>query len=305
MHETVLRHEAVAGLALKKDGIYIDATFGRGGHTRSILSELGPQGRVLGIDQDPTAVSEGEKLAAQESRFQIARASFTALADLVATRDWNGAVDGILLDLGVSSPQLDVPERGFSFRFDGPLDMRMDPDSGQPAAAWLARASINDMTRVFKDFGEERFAKRIATAIASAREEADITRTKQLVHIIEQAIPFREKHKHPATRVFQAIRIFINDELGALQDVLNQSVNVLKPGGRLVVISFHSLEDRIVKRFMRDQCREDVPKGVAIPQDQITVKFKVVGKAVKASDTEVSENPRARSAVMRVGEKLK
>lgn len=305
MHETVLRHEAVAGLALKADGHYIDATFGRGGHTRTILSELGAQGRVLGIDQDPTAVSEGEKLAAQESRFQIARASFTALADLVAAQGWNEAVDGILLDLGVSSPQLDVPERGFSFRFDGPLDMRMDPDSGEPAAAWLARASVNDMSRVFKEYGEERFAKRIATAIASAREEADITRTKQLVQIIEQAIPFREKHKHPATRVFQAIRIFINDELGALHDVLTQSVNVLKPGGRLVVISFHSLEDRIVKRFMREQCREDVPKGIAIPQDQITVKFKVVGKAVKATAAEVAENPRARSAVMRVGEKLK
>ena len=273
-HITVLLHEAVNGLALKENGIYIDGTFGRGGHSRLILSKLSPNGRLIGVDRDPRAIAEAKKI--QDSRFHIEHNSFSHIPEICEKLNLVGKIDGILLDLGVSSPQLDEAERGFSFMKDGPLDMRMDTTQGLSATEWLKQVSVEDLTWVLKTFGEERFAKRIATAIVDYNKSAAkngtefLSRTSQLAELISQAVPFKDKHKHPATRSFQAIRIFINAELDELESVLNSALDMLAPEGRLSIISFHSLEDRMVKHFMKKQSKgEDIPKGLPLREDQI------------------------------------
>ncbi len=303
-HKAVLLDEALAALSIQPAGIYIDGTFGRGGHSGAILQQLGPAGRLLAVDKDPDAILSAEQFSSDE-RFSIARGSFAMLSDMTTAAGIYGQVNGLLLDLGVSSPQLDDAERGFSFSQDGPLDMRMDPDSGQSAAAWLARAEVDDIAKVLKEYGEERFAKRIARAIVAAREEQAITTTARLADIVSKANPAWERGKHPATRSFQAIRIFINRELDDLLSCLDRVLPMLAVGGRLVVISFHSLEDRIVKRFMRDLARGDrFPPGVPVTHDQVKPRIKVVGKAIRSGQQELSENVRARSATLRVAEKL-
>ena len=310
-HITVLLHEAVNGLALKENGIYIDGTFGRGGHSRLILSKLSPNGRLIGVDRDPRAIAEAKKI--QDSRFHIEHNSFSHIPEICEKLNLVGKIDGILLDLGVSSPQLDEAERGFSFMKDGPLDMRMDTTQGLSATEWLKQVSVEDLTWVLKTFGEERFAKRIATAIVDYNKSAAkngtefLSRTSQLAELISQAVPFKDKHKHPATRSFQAIRIFINAELDELESVLNSALDVLAPEGRLSIISFHSLEDRMVKHFMKKQSKgEDIPKGLPLREDQIqrNQKLKVIGKAIQPSDAEIQANPRSRSAVLRVAERI-
>lgn len=304
-HLPVLLDETVAALAVKPDGIYVDGTFGRGGHARAVLAQLSDEGRLLGLDKDPAAIKEAQQLAAQDSRFSIEQCSFAELSTAVNERLWQGQVSGILLDIGVSSPQLDVAERGFSFQKDGPLDMRMDPDSGISAAEWLATAEMDDIATVIKTLGEERYGKRIARAIVETREASPITTTRQLAELVDKASPSREKNKHPATRTFQAIRIYINNELEDLKVALEQALDALAVGGRLAVISFHSLEDRIVKRYFRDEARgDDLPPDFPITADQLNPRVKIIGKAIKASDQELAINPRARSAVLRVVEKL-
>ena len=310
-HITVLLHEAVNGLALKENGIYIDGTFGRGGHSRLILSKLSPNGRLIGVDRDPRAIAEAKKI--QDSRFHIEHNSFSHIPEICEKLNLVGKIDGILLDLGVSSPQLDEAERGFSFMKDGPLDMRMDTTQGLSATEWLKQVSVEDLTWVLKTFGEERFAKRIATAIVDYNKSAAkngtefLSRTSQLAELISQAVPFKDKHKHPATRSFQAIRIFINAELDELESVLNSALDMLAPEGRLSIISFHSLEDRMVKHFMKKQSKgEDIPKGLPLREDQIqrNQKLKIIGKAIQPSDAEIQANPRSRSAVLRVAERI-
>lgn len=304
-HIPVLLAETVEALNIQPNGLYVDGTFGRGGHTKAILAALSPEGKVLGLDKDPEAIKTGQRLAEQDGRFTIEQCAFSTLSEAVNARLWQGKVDGILLDIGVSSPQLDTAERGFSFQQDGPLDMRMNPDQGQSAADWLANAEMNDIAHVLKTLGEERFAKRIARAIVETRDESPLTTTKQLASLVEKASPVREKHKHPATRTFQAIRIHINNELEELATALQQALSVLKVGGRLAVISFHSLEDRMVKRFFRDQARgDDLPAHFAVTADQLNPTIKLIGKAIKAGEQELMANPRARSAVLRVVEKL-
>ena len=310
-HITVLLHEAVNGLALKENGIYIDGTFGRGGHSRLILSKLSSNGRLIGVDRDPRAIAEAQKI--QDSRFQIEHNSFSHIPKICEKLNLVGKIDGILLDLGVSSPQLDEAERGFSFMKDGPLDMRMDTTQGLSAEEWLKQVSVEDLTWVLKTFGEERFAKRIATAIVDYNKSAVknatefLSRTSQLAELISQAVPFKDKYKHPATRSFQAIRIFINAELDELESVLNSALDMLAPEGRLSIISFHSLEDRMVKHFMKKQSKgEDIPKGLPLREDQIqrNQKLKTIGKAIQPSDAEIQANPRSRSAVLRVAERI-
>ncbi len=292
-------------LDLSEDGVYVDGTFGRGGHTASILQKLGANGRVIGIDKDPQAIETAEQRFADDARFSIFHGSFAELADAAAQAGVTGKVDGILLDLGVSSPQLDDASRGFSFLRDGPLDMRMDTTRGQSAAQWLATAEARDIIYVLKTYGEERFAKRIATAIVNTRDEEPLETTGQLAKLISEAVPVKEKDKHPATRSFQAIRIFINGELEDLERCLDQVIDVMAPGGRLAVISFHSLEDRIVKRFIRDKSRgDDFPPDLPVTVDMLKPKLRKIGKAIRASKQEVDENPRARSAVLRVAEKV-
>lgn len=304
-HITVLLHEAVAALVIDTSGFYVDGTFGRGGHSALVMEQLSADGRLLGIDKDVAAIATANARFAGDSRFAIAHGSFAELAQLVAERGMTGKVAGVLLDLGVSSPQLDEAERGFSFMQDGPLDMRMDQTRGQSAADWVNTASEEDITWVFKEYGEERFAKRMARAIIAERLKTPFTRTKHLAEVIKEANPAWEKGKHPATRAFQAIRIQVNNELTDLDSVLEQALEVLAPGGRLVVISFHSLEDRAVKRFIRRQELGDpVPKGLPIRDDQLNKRMRSLGKAIKASDEEVNANVRSRSAVMRVAEKL-
>lgn len=305
LHITVLLNEAVAALVTDVSGFYIDGTFGRGGHSALIMQQLSADGRLLGIDKDLAAIATAKTRFADDARFSIAHGSFAELAQLVAERGMAGKVAGVLLDLGVSSPQLDEAERGFSFMQDGPLDMRMDQTRGQSAADWINTASESDITWVFKEYGEERFAKRMARAILAERQKSPFTRTRHLAEVIKEANPAWEKGKHPATRAFQAIRIQVNNELTDLDSVLEQALEVLAPGGRLVVISFHSLEDRAVKRFIRRQELGDpVPKGLPIRDDQLNKRMRSLGKAIKASDEEVSINVRSRSAVMRVAEKL-
>ncbi len=304
-HITVLLNEAVEALVTDTSGFYVDGTFGRGGHSALVLQKLSSDGRLLGIDKDLAAIATANARFATDSRFAIAHGSFAELAQLVAERDMTGKVTGVLLDLGVSSPQLDEAERGFSFMNDGPLDMRMDQTRGQSAADWVNSASEDEITWVFKEYGEERFAKRMARAIIAERQKSPFTRTKHLAEVIKEANPAWEKGKHPATRAFQAIRIQVNNELTDLDSVLEQALAVLAPGGRLVVISFHSLEDRAVKRFIRRQELGDpVPKGLPVREDQLNKRMRSLGKAIKASDEEVNANVRSRSAVMRVAEKL-
>lgn len=304
-HQSVLLEEALDALHISASGRYVDGTFGRGGHSGALLKRLGSEGVLLAIDRDPVAVAYGCQQFAGDERFTIEQGAFSMLGQLVERWGLMGQVDGILLDLGVSSPQLDTPERGFSFMSDGPLDMRMDPTAGKSAGQWLAEASEGEIVQVLKTYGEERFAKRIARAIVETCREAPIATTGQLAAVIAGANPVKEPGRHPATRSFQAIRIFINRELDELKDCLRQSLEVLAPGGRLAVISFHSLEDRIVKRFIRDNARGDsFPRGVPVTQDQMRARLRSVGKAIHPSEEEIQANPRARSAVLRVAERL-
>ena len=303
-HITVLLKEAVEALAVRPAGVYVDGTFGRGGHSRAVLAQLGPQGRLIAFDRDPVAVAAGREI--KDPRFELVHAPFSDFAEALAERGVE-KVDGVLLDLGVSSPQLDEAERGMSFRFDAPLDMRMDTTRGLTAAEWLAEAPVADITRVLREYGEERFAYEIAKAIAVARTGGAVATTGQLAALVEKTVRTREPGQHPATRTFQALRICVNQELEELSLVLPQVVAALAAGGRLVVISFHSLEDRLVKQFIRKQEKgPEVPRGLPLTEAQLAVgrTMKSIGKAMKPSDAEVDANPRSRSAVLRVAERL-
>jgi 16S rRNA (cytosine1402-N4)-methyltransferase len=301
-HAPVLLNEAVDALNVREDGTYVDCTFGRGGHSRLILARLGPDGRLVALDRDPEAVRAAA--AIQDHRFRIVHGPFGRLSELLSTLGI-ARVDGILLDLGISSPQIDEASRGFSFRHDAPLDMRMDTTTGTTAAEWLATAAESEIREVIRDYGEERFAKQIAAAIVAARARGSLGTTRELAALVAEAVPTREPRQDPATRTFQALRIHVNQELEELSLALPQCVERLEPGGRLVVISFHSLEDRIVKRFLREQSRADtLPPRLAVrASDLPEPKLRIVGKARRASDAEVAANPRARSAIMRVAER--
>lgn len=307
-HITVLLDEAVEGLAVRANGCYLDGTFGRGGHSRLILEKLGPDGRLLGFDKDPLAIATGDALAAEDGRFVVVQRSFAELGDELAQRALAGKVSGILLDLGVSSPQLDDAERGFSFMNDGPLDMRMNPDAGVSAADFIASAAEEEIARVFKEYGEERFAKRMARAVVLRRAEQPFTRTADLAQVLTVANPAWEKGKNPATRAFQGLRIYINNELGDLESGLEAALENLEVGGRLAVISFHSLEDRIVKLFMRKHAKgemDKLPRDLPIIPKAFEPRLKLIGKPVFASEAELAANPRSRSAVMRIAEKVR
>lgn len=300
-HTTVLLHEAVDALVIDPDGFYVDGTFGRGGHTAELLSKLSDKGRVLAIDKDPQAIEAGRERFADDSRLTIVHGSFADMGDMLEGRE----LTGVLVDLGVSSPQLDQAERGFSFMRDGPLDMRMDTSSGLSAADWIASAAEADIAQVIKEYGEERFARRMAAAVVRERATAPITRTVQLAKILADAHPAWERGRHPATKAFQAIRIFINRELDDLSALLGQIIDLLQVGGRLVVISFHSLEDRKVKRFIRDQERGiQLPKNLPVRDVERGVRLKKIGKAIKPQGSEVDGNVRSRSAVMRIAERV-
>ncbi|VAW99204.1 16S rRNA (cytosine(1402)-N(4))-methyltransferase [hydrothermal vent metagenome] len=304
-HYSVLLEESMHALNIQQDGYYIDGTFGRGGHAAAILAGLSSQGSLLAVDKDPEAITYAENLFKNDERVSIQHGSFKSLKTFVDTLDWSGKIDGVLLDLGVSSPQLDNAQRGFSFKSDGLLDMRMDTTTGLSAAQWLEKASEQEIAKVLKDFGEERFAKRIARAIVAERAKAVITTTSRLSKIVAEANPKWEKGKDPATRSFQAIRIFINNELGDLELILDSILETLAPKGRLVIISFHSLEDRIVKRFFKKQAKgDDFPKGLPVTTSQLNPNIKIIGKAIKASKAELEKNIRSRSAIMRVAEKI-
>lgn len=305
-HCSVLLHEAVENLKIKSGGIYIDLTFGRGGHSAVILQKLGPTGHLLALDRDPDAVAIAKSRPEfQDSRFAIEQQAFEHLLSIVKARGWEQQVDGILMDLGVSSPQLDQAERGFSFLKAGPLDMRMDPHSGMSAADWLNTAKENEISRVLQIYGEERAHRRIAQAIVQQRAQQPFSTTTELADLVETVCPRRHNAKHPATKVFQAIRIFVNDELNQLKDVLAQSLEVLSSGGRLCVISFHSLEDRITKKFIQAQSQADpYPAHIPIKAEDIVFRLKKVGGLIRPSEQEVKINPRARSARLRVAEKL-
>ncbi|MBA2653970.1 MAG: 16S rRNA (cytosine(1402)-N(4))-methyltransferase RsmH [Gammaproteobacteria bacterium] len=304
LHKPVLLTEVMQYLAIKPDGVYVDATFGRGGHSQEILNRLDKNGILLAIDKDPSAVQFGKENFHEES-FQIRQGSFAMLESFIDELGLQGKVDGILLDLGVSSPQLDESERGFSFLQDGPLDMRMNPNDSPDAASWLNSASEEAIAQVLWEYGEERFSRRIARAIVEARKEEPFTRTKRLSEIVSKANPAWEKHKHPATRSFQAIRIYINHELDELKLCLEQSLSALGVGGRLAVISFHSLEDQIVKAFMRKkQQGGDYPRNLPVTQDMFAPEVKRIAWGITAKEQEVNENPRSRSAILRVVEKI-
>lgn len=307
-HVTVLLGEAVEALAVRAGGCYMDGTFGRGGHSRAVLAQLGPEGRLVGFDKDPQAIATGQALAAEDGRFVIVQRSFAELSAVAAELDLGGKVSGILLDLGVSSPQLDDPLRGFSFLNDGPLDMRMNPSQGVSAAQFIATASEDEIARVFKEYGEERFAKRMARVVVQRREVQPFERTADLAQVLKDANPAWEKNKHPATRAFQGLRIHVNNELGDLEAGLQAALDALEVGGRLVVISFHSLEDRIVKLFMRRQEKgeaDNLPRNLPVRVVPFEPVLRTLGKAQFASGAELAANPRARSAVMRVAEKLR
>jgi len=296
MHQPVLAAEAIEALAVRADGVYVDGTFGRGGHSRLILERLGPQGRLIALDRDPQAAHAA--LAVSDRRFSFFRTRFSDLSMLPAQ------VDGLLFDLGVSSPQLDDPARGFSFRHDGPLDMRMDPEAGMSAAEWVASAEEQELREVIRDYGEERFAKQIAAAIVTARRREPIVRTGQLAELVAQAVRTREPGQNPATRTFQALRIHVNRELEEVSVMLPQAVARLAPRGRLAVISFHSLEDRMVKRFMQSQARPEVPRRLPLRASEMPEPvLRIVGRAQRASSSETTRNPRARSATLRVAER--
>ncbi|ASJ75895.1 16S rRNA (cytosine(1402)-N(4))-methyltransferase RsmH [Granulosicoccus antarcticus] len=303
-HVPVLMHEAVENLALVQNGRYVDATYGRGGHSGYLLSRLGEASQLLALDRDPDAIADANKRFAEEPRFSIQQSNFADMREVLQANGWLGEVDGLLLDLGVSSPQLDVAERGFGFSRDGDLDMRMDPTSGVSAAQWLAVVSEGELVQVLREYGEERYAKRIAGAIIAARAVEPILRTGQLAEIVKVAHPRWERHHHPATRSFQAIRIKINGELDAITEALSCAVDVLKVGGRMAVISFHSLEDRLVKRALRQPVPDSrIPRH--LPQPALEAhSWKLIGKATKASAAELEVNPRARSATLRVAERV-
>jgi 16S rRNA (cytosine1402-N4)-methyltransferase len=305
-HRPVLLREAVDALAVRPDGFYVDGTFGRGGHAALIRERLGPQGWLWLIDQDPAAIAQARAAFGADSRCLVHHGSFAELRSLAERHGVLGRIDGLLLDLGVSSPQLDESARGFSFLREGPLDMRMDTSRGVTAADWLATADAGEIARVLKEYGEERFARRIAQAIVARRAQGEpVATTRQLAALIEAAAPARERHKHPATRSFQAIRIFLNGELEALSQILDGACDLLAPRGRLAVISFHSLEDRMVKRFMRAKSSTGhLPPELPVIPDALKPTLKLVGKPTQAPDQEVAANPRARSAVLRVAERL-
>lgn len=304
-HKSVLLDEALDALRVRSDGVYLDGTFGRGGHSREILRRLGDAGRLLAFDKDEVAVQCAQAEFGADERFSIMHASFAELAEILSGEQLGEGLDGVLLDLGVSSPQLDDAARGFSFMREGPLDMRMDNTAGTTAADWLAVAEHGEIASVLKRYGEERFAGRIAAAIVNTRADAPLCTTTDLADLVARAVPKREQGKHPATRSFQAIRIFLNNELADLEAGLKSAVDNLKTGGRLVVISFHSLEDRIVKRFMRSEVRGRVlPRGVPVTGDAAGQRLKLIGKPVYASDDELRDNVRARSAVMRIAERI-
>jgi 16S rRNA (cytosine1402-N4)-methyltransferase len=304
-HTPVLATEALAGLAVEAGGYYVDATFGRGGHTALVLQALGREGRVLALDRDPQAVAAGRRRFADEVRLTLLHASFADLGTLVPLHAEGRACRGVLFDLGVSSPQLDDRTRGFSFRADGPLDMRMDPTHGEPVSAWLARAGVDEIREVIASFGEERFARRVAQAIVEARRERPIERTGELAALVARAVRTREPGKHPATRTFQALRMFINDELGQLARGLAGALTALAPGGRLVVITFHSLEDRAVKRFMQRESQPDPAlKHLPVLPPAARPHLKLIGRKCRPTAAELRRNPRARSALLRVAEKL-
>jgi len=301
----VLAAEALAGLAVETGGYYVDATFGRGGHTALLLQALGREGGVLALDRDPQAIAAGRERFADEVRLTLVHASFADLGTLVPAHAHDRPCRGVLFDLGVSSPQLDDPQRGFSFRADGPLDMRMDPSRGEPVSAWIARASVDEIRQVIATFGEERFARRVAQAIVAARREHPLDSTRELAALVASAVRTREPGKHPATRTFQALRMFINDELGQLERGLAGALEQLAPGGRLAVITFHSLEDRAVKRFMQRESQVD-PALNALPllPAQVRPRLKFIGRKTRPAPDEVQRNPRARSALLRVAERL-
>ncbi|MFT5259114.1 MAG: 16S rRNA (cytosine1402-N4)-methyltransferase [Saprospiraceae bacterium] len=305
-HQTVLLNEAVDALSLKPNGVYIDGTFGRGGHGLLILSRLGESGKLIVFDRDPEAIAAAEELLGDDPRVVIIHAPFSSMKEELDELGLYGDVDGIVLDLGVSSPQIDVAERGFSFQKDGPLDMRMDTTQGLTAAQWLAEVEENELIRVLKRYGEERFAKRITTAIKAVLLETPIETTLQLSRIVDDAVPFKEKDKHPATRSFQAIRIAVNAELQELETVLPVAFEALALEGRLAIISFHSLEDRMVKNYFRDEAKGDpYPIDLPIQADLIKPKLKLIGKPVRASKEEVRANRRSRSAIMRIAQRLR
>ncbi len=304
-HQAVLLKETIAGLNIQPNGIYIDGTFGRGGHSCAILSRLGSKGRLIAFDQDPEAVKVGQQLAQQDARFHIEHCDFASITQVVSKFGLLSKINGLLLDLGVSSPQLDDPKRGFSFMRDGKLDMRMNPTQGQSIAQWLKQVKQKELKDIIKNYGEERYANRIARAIITEREVKPIETTVQLADIIAKAHPAWEIGKHPATKTFQALRIFINQELQQLEITLPQSLNILAPKARLAVISFHSLEDRLVKRFIREAAKGDAyPAHLPITVDMLNPKLKPIGKAIYATETEIQQNPRARSAILRIAERL-
>lgn len=305
-HTSVLLKECIEGLSIKPSGVYVDATFGRGGHSKYILQHLSAEGKLIAFDRDPQAIEVGEQLAEQDKRFTIIHSAFADMQTSIERLGLLGNVDGVLMDLGVSSPQLDQAQRGFSFTKDGPLDMRMDTTKGMSAAQWLNTADEQDIAQVLKEFGEEKFGKRIAHHIVNTRTQQPLESTLQLVKLIDEALPVKDKFKHPATRSFQGIRIYINAELDQLRDGLKAATTVLNTKGRLAVISFHSLEDRMVKRFMKEQAKgKRYPTGLPLTQEHIDQDkvLNLVGKAMKPSEQEISQNARARSAVLRVAEK--
>lgn len=304
-HRPVMLEEAVQGWMADPNGLYIDGTFGRGGHSRLLLEHLGNDNQLLVMDRDPRAIEAALQLQQEKSNVLVEHKAFADMAEVVAALGWTGKVAGILLDLGVSSPQLDCAERGFSFMRDGPLDMRMDTTTGPSAADWLATAERNDIVRVLRRYGEEKFAGPIARAIVEQRDQAPIDTTFKLVSLIEAVVPKKDQKKHKATRTFQALRIQVNRELEQLEDFLQGCIELLAPGGRLAIISFHSLEDRIVKRFMREQARgERLPNRLPVRDSEITRRLKIVTRAQKAEAQEVEKNPRSRSAILRVAEKI-
>ena len=305
-HVPVLAGEAFEALAIQADGLYIDATFGRGGHTALILGALGPEGRVLAFDRDPAAIEAGHRRFPDEVRLALVGAPFADIAARVPGLSQGRPVRGILFDLGVSSPQLDDPARGFSFRADGPLDMRMDPTSGEPVSAWLARASEPEIREVIATLGEERFARRIAAQIVAQRRLEPLTTTLQLADLVARCVRTREPGKHPATRTFQALRMHVNDELGQLRRALDAALELLAVGGRLAVISFHSLEDRIVKQFIQAHSGVDpVYAGLPVIPDSAQPRLRRIGSKIRAGEQELAANPRARSSVLRVAEKVR
>lgn len=305
-HKPVLLTESIEALAIKRDGVYLDATFGRGGHSRAILNELGPTGRLIALDRDAEAIKAASDFLS-DPRFSIHHCAFANMKAIITELDLYGNIDGILMDIGVSSPQLDDASRGFSFQNEGPLDMRMDTRSGMSAAQWLNTASLEEIAKVIKQYGEEKFGTRIAHAVIEQRSEKPLQTTKEFAELIDKAVPVKDKFKHPATRTFQGVRIFINGELKQLELGLSESLDVLKKDGRLAVISFHSLEDRMVKRFIKRKSQGKVyPSKLPIAQSVVDEgkQLKPLGKAVKPSEIEIKLNPRSRSSVLRVAQKL-